>query len=73
MLYCKCIDTVKINHAIRAARGTRGQKWLAGKLGVTISAISQWETGAKTPTLANLRKLSRVTKTPLAQLFGGRA
>lgn len=36
------------------------QKEVADKLHVTISAVSNWERGAKTPTLTNMRRLAEV-------------
>jgi transcriptional regulator with XRE-family HTH domain len=43
----------------------------ANKVGVTASAVSQWESGGPGPKLKHLRKIARVTKTPLAELVGG--
>lgn len=59
---------------IRAAREKRGlsQPQLADKLGVTRAAVGGWERGADL-TLGNLRKIARVTKTPIAKLVGDAA
>lgn len=44
---------------------------LAKKLGVSLSAVSQWESGKKTPSLKNYRAIARITKVPLVKLIGG--
>ena len=55
---------------ITIARGAMPMKTFAEKLKVTLSAASQWESGRKQPKLDNLRKIARLTKTPLAILVG---
>lgn len=58
---------MKLSTLIRTMRERNGfsQANLARRIGVGQTAVSQWEGGTKTPRLANLRKLSKVLKTPL--------
>lgn len=42
---------------VKRARGERTQAELAEELGVTPQAVSQWETGANDPSIANLKRL----------------
>lgn len=59
-----------IARARRRRRLTRAE--LAKLVGVTRQAVYDWETG-KGIRLGNLKKVARVTKTPLAKLVGGAA
>ena len=63
---------MSLARAIQGARRKKGlnQSQLARLVGVTRQAVSDWEKGID-PTLANLRKVARVTQTPLAELVGG--
>jgi transcriptional regulator with XRE-family HTH domain len=45
------------------------QSQLALLVGVSRQAVSEWEKGAE-PKASHLRKIARVTKTPLAELVG---
>lgn len=59
-----------VSKGIRGARLSRNlsQAELAKHLGVTAQAVSWWENGGE-PTLGNLRKIARITKTSLADLL----
>ena len=57
---------------IRALRDQRGwtQAELAKRLGITSSAVGQWEIGETRPSMAKLQALARVLDRPLAELIG---
>lgn len=63
-----------VGRRIAAARRKMGlnQSQLARLLGVSRQAVSLWEKGTE-PTIRSLRKVSRVTKTPMVDLLGGAA
>lgn len=45
------------------------QAQLADRLGVTQSAVAQWEAGTVTPTVARLRAIAHALEVPTADLF----
>lgn len=63
---------MRIAGNIRRARRRRklNQSQLARLIGVTRACVSYWEGGHGEPLFKNLRKIARVTKTPLAELVG---
>lgn len=46
--------------AIRQARGSRSQKWLAAQLGVDQTSVSQWERGENAPAMSRLSEIEAV-------------
>ncbi len=48
--------------SIRDIRQSHGmtQKELAKKLGITANAVCQWESGARNPSLENVRRLAEI-------------
>lgn len=44
----------------RLARGYRSQRALAHALGVSLKAVTNWETGVGEPSAANIRKLDEI-------------
>lgn len=61
-----------LNSRITKARSSAGltKAQLAARLKLTRGAICQWEDGSCSPSLKNLKKLARVTKTTVADLLG---
>jgi transcriptional regulator with XRE-family HTH domain len=59
---------------IRAARNRAGlsQRQMARALGVTPSAVAQWELGDTTPTHEHLLAIAAATNSDVAQIFGMR-
>lgn len=45
------------------------QAQLADRLGVTQSAVAQWEAGTVTPTASRLRAIAHALEVPTADLF----
>lgn len=65
-----------LGQRIRKARedaGYRTQGALANLMGISRSAVSQWETGATIPTHENLKEISGICNVPLDWLATGRA
>lgn len=56
---------------IRAARKEKrlSLQQLAAQLGVTVAAVSQWETGASSPSMKNRAKLSSILQLPAADML----
>ena len=61
-----------LGEQIRAARTEKrlSLKQLAEKLGVTVAAISQWETGAASPSNKNRAKLSAILNISAQEMLG---
>ena len=59
----------------RIARARRkaklNQSQLARLIGVTRASVNGWEKRGGNPRLDNLRKIARITRTPLSELVGG--
>lgn len=51
---------VNIGDAIKQARGSRGQEWLADQLGVKQPTVSDWENGRRTPMPQRFADIERV-------------
>ena len=53
---------MRINEIIREKRRESGltQKQLAERIGVTVKAVSRWETGASEPSTTNLLALAKL-------------
>lgn len=56
--------------ALKEQRNRHGltQAQLADRLGVTQSAVAQWEAGSVTPTVARLRAIAHTLEVPTAEL-----
>lgn len=66
-------DPVRIGARIRAARAARSwtQDQLANAVGVSRSAVAQWETGRAGQITGNLTRIAAVLETPVEQLMFG--
>lgn len=62
--------SVRIKDARKLKKLTQAQ--VAEELGVTTSAVSQWEQGATEPSISNLEKLSRLLDVTFEWLATGR-
>lgn len=64
---------IKINDVIRNKRRSSGisQEVLAESLGVTVQAVSKWETGLSCPDIVMLPKIAEYFKISLDRLFFG--
>ena len=65
------MDIVNLGKLIKTLRKEKEmtQENLASRLGVTISAISKWETGKNSPDIAMLQTLSEVLEISLEELY----
>jgi transcriptional regulator with XRE-family HTH domain len=63
----------RIGGRIRAARAARGwtQDQLAAAVGVSRSAVAQWETGRAGQVTGNLTRIAAALETPVEQLMFG--
>lgn len=57
---------------IKRARIAKGmqQKELAITIGVSQSAVTAWETGAKNPSMANIAKMAKALDVSVSYLLG---
>ena len=62
---------IHLNESIRAQRKARGltQEQLAEAMGVSIGAVSKWESGASDPSTANLIALAKLFGTTPEELL----
>jgi transcriptional regulator with XRE-family HTH domain len=51
---------VELHERIRSARGSRSQSWVAERMGVHQTTVSQWEKGTAIPRQSRLRELERL-------------
>jgi transcriptional regulator with XRE-family HTH domain len=67
------IDPIGIGHRIRAARRTNGltQDELADQVGVSRSAVAQWETGRTGQVTGNLSRIAGVLDVNVEYLMYG--
>lgn len=65
------MDIVGLGKLIKTLRKEKNmtQEDLASKLGVTISAISKWETGKNSPDMTMLQKLSEILRVSLEEIY----
>ena len=65
------MDIASLGKLIKTLRKEKKmtQEDLASKLGVTISAISKWETGKNSPDISMLHKLSEILNISLEELY----
>lgn len=63
----------RVGRAIQQVRSRKGlsQRSFAAKLGISSSAVAQWELGETMPTLSNLLRASVILRTPLSHLAEG--
>lgn len=59
-------------HKIKELREAKGltQEHVAQQLGVTQGTVANWETGARTPTLANLVRVADILGVSLDEVYG---
>jgi transcriptional regulator with XRE-family HTH domain len=71
---CSMSDPVQIGERIRAARQERGwtQEQLAEAVGVSRSAVAQWETGRAGQLTGNLSRIAEVLSVGIEHLTHGR-
>lgn len=71
---CRMSDPVHIGERIRAARQDRGwtQEQLAEAVGVSRSAVAQWETGRAGQLTGNLSRIAEVLSVGIEHLTHGR-
>jgi len=71
---CGMSDPVQIGERIRAARQERGwtQEQLAEAVGVSRSAVAQWETGRAGQLTGNLSRIAEVLSVGIEHLTHGR-
>lgn len=63
------MDAVKIGKKLRELRGTRHQTTVAKAIGVTTTAISNYELGLRIPTDEVKIRLAKYFKTTVQKLF----
>ena len=66
------MDIEKTGKLIMAVRKKAGmtQEYLAEKVGVSVQAVSKWETGRNLPDIENLILIAELTNTPYTVLLG---
>ncbi len=67
------MDMEMTGKMIAKARKRSGmtQEQLAEKTGVSVQAVSKWETGKNLPDIENLMRIAEITDTPYSVLLGG--
>lgn len=59
------------NTQLRMARGERSQKEIANELGISVSALSMYESGERNPRDDLKIRMARLYKTTVGHLFFG--
>lgn len=57
------------NKALRDARGTRNQKDVANELGISVSALSMYESGERKPRDELKIRIAKMYNTTVGRLF----
>lgn len=57
------------NEVLRQARGNRGQKEVANELGISVSALSMYESGERRPRDELKIRMARLYGTTVGRLF----